>query len=204
MSSDLGGGRPSSSRSGLMVENITAQLGDFFGVKDGKGVLVRSVEKGSRGEKAGFRAGDVVIKVNDQPVHDTSDFTHACVRLGHDGSRDRDAREERAESDPAPSREERFRQPDRRQLRPSRVRRPKRNRPSTAPETKSPASVRPSWKERKSRPRAGKTWRRDCRMRQRQEWQDRQREMQDRIEKCWNASRSCVTSYLENGPRSEL
>jgi len=64
-------------RSGLMVENITPQLGDFFGVKDGKGVLVRSVEKGSRGEKSGFRAGDVVVKVNDQPVHDTSDFTHA-------------------------------------------------------------------------------------------------------------------------------
>jgi|HubBroStandDraft_1064217.scaffolds.fasta_scaffold01165_9 serine protease Do len=66
-----------SARSGLMVENITAQLGDFFGVKDGKGVLVRSVEKGSRGEKSGFRAGDVVVKVNNQPVHDTSDFTHA-------------------------------------------------------------------------------------------------------------------------------
>ena len=64
-------------RSGLMVENITAQLGDFFGVKDGKGVLVRSVEKGSRGDKAGFRAGDVVVKVNNQAVHDTSDFTHA-------------------------------------------------------------------------------------------------------------------------------
>ena len=67
----------SSMRSGLMVENLTAQLGDFFGVKDGKGVLVRSVEKGSRGEKAGFRAGDVVVKVNNQPVHDSSDFTHA-------------------------------------------------------------------------------------------------------------------------------
>jgi serine protease Do len=67
----------SSMRSGLMVENITAQLGEFFGVKDGRGVLIRSVEKGSRGEKAGFRAGDVIVKVNDQPIHDTSDFTHA-------------------------------------------------------------------------------------------------------------------------------
>ena len=66
-----------SGRSGLMVENITQQLGEFFGVKGGKGVLVRSVEKGSRGEKAGFRAGDVVVKVNNQPVNDTSDFTHA-------------------------------------------------------------------------------------------------------------------------------
>lgn len=67
----------SSARSGLMVENITPQLGEFFGVKNGNGVLVRSVQKGSRAEKAGFRAGDVIIKVNDQPVHDTSDFTHA-------------------------------------------------------------------------------------------------------------------------------
>jgi len=67
----------SSLRSGLMVENITPQLGEFFGVKGGKGVLVRSVEKGSRGEKAGFHAGDVVVKVNDQLVHDSSDFTHA-------------------------------------------------------------------------------------------------------------------------------
>jgi len=66
-----------SERSGLMVENITQQLGEFFGVKNGNGVLVRSVEKGSRAEKAGIRAGDVIVKVNDQPVHDTSDFTHA-------------------------------------------------------------------------------------------------------------------------------
>ena len=67
----------SAARSGLMVENITPQLGDFFGVRNGTGVLVRNVEKGSRGEKSGFRAGDVVVKVNGQPVHDTSDFSHA-------------------------------------------------------------------------------------------------------------------------------
>lgn len=66
----------SSARSGLMVENITPQLGEFFGVKNGTGVLVRSVEKGSRAEKAGFHAGDVIVKVNGQLVHDTSDFAH--------------------------------------------------------------------------------------------------------------------------------
>ena len=64
-------------RSGLMVENLTPQLGEFFGAKNGNGVLVRSVEKGSRAEKAGLRAGDVITRVGDQPVHDTSDFTHA-------------------------------------------------------------------------------------------------------------------------------
>jgi hypothetical protein len=75
----------SSARSGLMVENLTPQLGDFFGVKNGNGVLVRSVEKGSRAEKAGLRAGDVIVKINEQPVHDTSDFAHA-VRTRNGGS----------------------------------------------------------------------------------------------------------------------
>jgi serine protease Do len=67
----------SSARSGLTVENITPQLGEFFGVRTGGGVLVRSVDKGSRADKAGFRAGDVIVKINDQSVHDTSDFTRA-------------------------------------------------------------------------------------------------------------------------------
>ena len=67
----------SSTRSGLMIENLTPQLGDYFGVKNGQGVLVRSVEKGSRAEKAGFRAGDVVVKVNGEIVNDAGDFTHA-------------------------------------------------------------------------------------------------------------------------------
>ncbi|HUJ94476.1 MAG TPA: PDZ domain-containing protein [Terriglobales bacterium] len=67
----------SSLRSGLMVENLTPQLGDFFGAKNGQGVLVRSVEKGSSAEKAGFRAGDVIVKVNGETVSDTGDFSHA-------------------------------------------------------------------------------------------------------------------------------
>jgi len=46
-------------------------------VKNGNGVLVRAVEKGSRAERAGFRAGDVIVKINGQQVHDTGDFSHA-------------------------------------------------------------------------------------------------------------------------------
>jgi len=72
----------SSMRSGVMVENLTPQLGEFFGAKNGSGVLVRSVEKGSSAEKAGLRAGDVITRVGDQPVNDTSDFTHALHSHG--------------------------------------------------------------------------------------------------------------------------
>lgn len=64
----------SPSRSGLMIENLSPQLGDFFGAKNGNGVLVRSVERGSRAEQAGFKAGDVVIKVNGSTVNDSGDF----------------------------------------------------------------------------------------------------------------------------------
>lgn len=67
----------SSTRSGLMVENLTPQLGDFFGTKNGQGVLVRSVEKGSRADKAGFHAGDVIVRVNGEGVSDIGDFSHA-------------------------------------------------------------------------------------------------------------------------------
>jgi len=67
----------SSARSGLMVENLTPQLGDFFGAKNGEGVLVRSVEKGSRADKAGFRAGDVIVKINGEAIHDSGDFSQA-------------------------------------------------------------------------------------------------------------------------------
>ncbi|MBO0910186.1 MAG: PDZ domain-containing protein [Acidobacteria bacterium] len=61
--------------SGMMVENLTPQLGEFFGVKGGNGVLIRSVERGSRAEQAGFRAGDVIVKVNGAAVNDCSDFS---------------------------------------------------------------------------------------------------------------------------------
>lgn len=70
-------------RSGLMIENLTPQLGEFFGVKSGNGVLVRSVEKGSRGESAGFHAGDVILKINGSAVGDCSDFTR-LMRKGSD------------------------------------------------------------------------------------------------------------------------
>ncbi len=75
----------SSMRTGLMVENLTSQLADFFGAKGGKGVLVRSVEKGSSAEKAGFHAGDVIVRVNDETVNDAGDFSHA-LRNGKDNT----------------------------------------------------------------------------------------------------------------------
>lgn len=63
-----------SGRVGLQTENLTRQLGEFFGVKDGEGVLVRSVEKGSPAEKAGVKAGDVIVRAGDEKLADRGDF----------------------------------------------------------------------------------------------------------------------------------
>lgn len=52
-----------------------SQLADFFGVKDG--VLVRSVIKNSAAEKAGLKAGDVIVKVEDADVANTREITSA-------------------------------------------------------------------------------------------------------------------------------
>ena len=51
-------------RLGISGDDLTPQLAEFFGVKQGKGVLVREVIVGSAAEKAGLKAGDVVVAVD--------------------------------------------------------------------------------------------------------------------------------------------
>src|SRR6266481_1586671 len=67
----------SGSRSGAVVENLTPQLGDFFGARNGEGVLVRSVEKGSAAEAAGLKAGDVIVRVESEHITDRGDWKTA-------------------------------------------------------------------------------------------------------------------------------
>ena len=63
-----------SARHGLVVESLSPQLSDFFGVPRGRGVLVRSVEGGSPAAVAGIKAGDIILKVNNETVHDMADW----------------------------------------------------------------------------------------------------------------------------------
>jgi serine protease Do len=51
---------------GIESESLNPQLAEFFGVKEG--ILVRSVTHDSSAEKAGFKAGDVIVKVNGEKV----------------------------------------------------------------------------------------------------------------------------------------
>jgi len=71
-----------SARHGIMVEPLSPQLADFFGVPQNRGVLVRSVEKGSPGAAAGLKAGDVIVRVNNETVHDMADWRRAVKSHG--------------------------------------------------------------------------------------------------------------------------
>jgi serine protease Do len=67
---------------GIEGESLRSQeqLADFFGVKEG--VLVKLVRKNSAAEKAGVKAGDVVVKVDDSTVATPQEITRALRALG--------------------------------------------------------------------------------------------------------------------------
>jgi serine protease Do len=69
---------------GAEIEALDVQLAQYFGVKSG--VLVRSVMKSSAAEKAGMRAGDVLIAIDEHAIstpHDISSY----LRTMRDGGK---------------------------------------------------------------------------------------------------------------------
>src|SRR5215472_5423495 len=65
--------RTYSSTLGIQAESLSQQLAEYFGVKEG--VLVSSVEKGSAAEKAGLKAGDVIVRADNEKLTDRSDLS---------------------------------------------------------------------------------------------------------------------------------
>jgi membrane-associated protease RseP (regulator of RpoE activity) len=68
------GGRPSL---GISGDELSSQLATFFGVKQGKGVLIREVVVGSPAAKAGLKAGDVIVAVDGRSVATVAELRQA-------------------------------------------------------------------------------------------------------------------------------
>jgi serine protease Do len=64
----------SSRQIGVSVSTLTKQLGDYFGIADGKGLLINNVRADSPAAKAGLKAGDVIVEVEGKPVDDMGDL----------------------------------------------------------------------------------------------------------------------------------
>ena len=69
---------------GIEAESLTDQLAEFFGVKEG--VLVRRVLKDTPAEKAGLKAGDVITRVDGEPVRTPAQIASRLRRLRDKGS----------------------------------------------------------------------------------------------------------------------
>lgn len=67
-------------RLGVELQDLNPDLGAYFSVPDGKGALVTSVVEGSAAEQAGIKAGDVIVKIDDNAIEDSDDATTAIRR----------------------------------------------------------------------------------------------------------------------------
>jgi PDZ domain-containing secreted protein len=67
------GGKSKGGFLGVMTDNISGQMLEYFEVDHG--VLVKEVVKGSPAEKAGLKAGDVITFIEDRKIEDYADLT---------------------------------------------------------------------------------------------------------------------------------
>jgi serine protease Do len=56
---------------GILIQNVDQGLADSFGLPQPEGALVANVEKGGAAERAGIEPGDVILKLNGEPVQST-------------------------------------------------------------------------------------------------------------------------------------
>ncbi|HCA27148.1 MAG TPA: protease Do, partial [Betaproteobacteria bacterium] len=67
-------GKISRGHLGIGIQDITQNLAASFGLKNTNGALIGSVNPGSPAAKAGLKSGDIILKYNGKPVHDSTEL----------------------------------------------------------------------------------------------------------------------------------
>ncbi len=67
-------GKASHARLGVVIQEVNQAFADSFKLDKPEGALVSSVEKGGPADKAGLKAGDVIRKVDGQPIVASGDL----------------------------------------------------------------------------------------------------------------------------------
>lgn len=62
---------------GIEFRELNPDLGTYFGLQNGKGILVTEVNEDSAAEKAGMKAGDVILSIDGKEISDTEDLQKA-------------------------------------------------------------------------------------------------------------------------------
>jgi len=67
-------GKVTRGRIGVVIQPVTKELAESFGLPKPSGALVSAVEKGSPAEKAGIEAGDVILRFDGKNVNSSEDL----------------------------------------------------------------------------------------------------------------------------------
>jgi serine protease Do len=67
-------GRISRGRIGVVIQEVSKELAESFGLPKAAGALVNAVEKGGPAEKAGVETGDIILKFDGKPVSSSSEL----------------------------------------------------------------------------------------------------------------------------------
>jgi serine protease Do len=67
-------GHVSRGRLGVVIQEVSKELAESFGLEKPTGALVSSVEKGSAADKAGVEAGDVILRFNGKVVEQSAEL----------------------------------------------------------------------------------------------------------------------------------
>ncbi len=67
---------------GLYVKDLSPDLAKELGLDADNGVVISSVQPGSRADEAGLRARDVILEVNREAVKDVSSYQRAMQSAG--------------------------------------------------------------------------------------------------------------------------
>ncbi len=67
-------GKVNRGRLGVVIQEVTADLADSFGLDSPQGALVSDVEAGSPADKAGVKVSDIILKFDGKTIHSSIDL----------------------------------------------------------------------------------------------------------------------------------
>jgi len=73
-------GKVTRGKLGVLIQSVTPDLAEAFELKDSKGALISEVNPGSPAEKAGLKAGDIVLSFNGKTVESHEDLRMKVAR----------------------------------------------------------------------------------------------------------------------------
>jgi serine protease Do len=71
---------------GIIMQPVTKELAEYFGLEKAEGALISAVQENSPAEKAGLQRGDIVLEFNGKPIKEPSDLQKAVneTKIGED------------------------------------------------------------------------------------------------------------------------